>query len=322
MKLPKINEKIVKQIGRFAPLITLVVVFVASIFIGYPHFLQGQNMVNILRQISYTGIIALGTTFVIVAGGIDLSVGAMTAMVGGIVIVVLNLFGEASMLGVGVAMLAGVAAGGLAGAFNGLIVTKGRIAPIIVTLGTMSIFRSLVIYAGSAGEFRSVNSLFPTVGAGSVLGLPVPIIVFVLLAVLLHLLFNNTAFGRFVCAIGANERVALYSAVNINRVKMITYIIGGVTVGITSVLWASRLNSVNSSNMGLFYELDAITAVVIGGTAMSGGFGSIWRTVLGCLTLGIINNMLNMVGVSSYLQGAVKGAVIIGAVLLQYRRPK
>jgi ribose transport system permease protein len=317
-----IDERFIRQVGRFAPLITLLVVFAISAIIGQPYFLQGQNLLNILRQISYTGIIALGTTFVIVAGGIDLSVGAMTALVGGVIITVLNLFGEASMLGVALAMGAGVVAGGLAGAVNGLIITKGRIAPIIVTLGTMSIYRSITIFAADAGEFRSANVLFPAIGAGTIFFIPVPVIVFILLAIFLHLLFNNTAFGRFVCAIGANERVAIYSAININRVKLLTYIIGGVTVGMTAVLWSSRLNSVNSSNMGLFYELDAITAVVIGGTAMSGGTGGIWRTVLGILTLGIIYNMLNMVGVSPYLQGAVKGAVIIGAVLLQYKRQK
>jgi ribose transport system permease protein len=163
--------------------------------------------------------------------------------------------------------------------------------------------------------------VYPEVGAGVLLGVPVPVWVFFTVAILLHLLLNNTRFGRYVCAVGANEQVARYSAVNVAMVKLIPYAITGATVGITALLWSSRLNSINSSDCA-YYELDAIAATVIGGTSMSGGKGTIIGTVMGAIMLGFINNMLVLGGVSSYLQQAAKGLVIIAAVLLQYSNRK
>lgn len=306
------------EYSKAAPLVTLVVLFVLSA-VASPYFLQYRNILNILRQVSYTGIIALGVTFVIISGGIDLSVGSMTAFTGGILILTLNTF-PTGWGGIAAAAAAGLLVGTAAGAVNGLIVTKGRIAPFIATLGTMSIFRSLTLYIGNAGEFRSANRIYPELGAGIFLTIPIPVWVFLGLAALLHVLLTNTAFGRYVCAVGANEKVARYSAIKVNLVKFLSYAITGFTVGISAVLISSRLNSVSSSNTGTFYELDAIAAVVIGGTSMSGGSGTVWGTVIGAVILGIINNMLNMLGVSPYLQGTVKGLVIIAAVLMQYKK--
>jgi ribose transport system permease protein len=219
-----------------------------------------------------------------------------------------------------VAVLAGMLVGAVAGMLNGVIVTKGRIAPFIVTLGTMSIFRSLTLYISNAGEFRSGNALYPQIGSGSWWGIPIPVWTFLALAVLFHILLNNTRYGRYVCAVGSNEQVAVYSAIKVNLIKFVGYAITGFTVGVASILLSSRMNSISSSNAGIFYELDAIAAVVIGGTSMSGGSGTIYGTVIGAIILGIINNMLNMLGVSPYLQGTVKGLVIIFAVLLQYKK--
>jgi len=306
------------EFAKFAPLFALILLFVISSLTS-PYFLNFRNITNILRQSSYTGIIGLGLTFVIIGGGIDLSVGSMVALAGGFAVMVLNAAGTGAQAIVW-AILAGLCAGTLLGMINGIIVTKGRIAPFIATLGTMSIFRSLTLYISNAGEFRSANDLYPELGSGYILGLPIPVWIFFLMAVAFHIILNNTRFGRYVCAVGANERVAEYSAIKIDLVKFLTYALTGFSVAVSAILLSSRLNSLSSSNAGVFYELDAIAAVVIGGTSLSGGAGSVFGTVIGAVILGMINNMLNMVGVSPYLQGTVKGLVIICAVLAQYKR--
>jgi ribose transport system permease protein len=303
---------------KYAPLFALILLFGISA-VASPYFLQVRNLLNILRQVSYTGVIGLGMTFVIISGGIDLSVGSAAAFTGGLAVLMLNRFGG-GVPAIILAILVGLVVGTLTGMFNGLIVTKGKIAPFIVTLGTMSIFRSLTLYMANAGEFRSASAIYPEIGSGSFAGIPIPVWIFFVLAVTCHILLNNTRFGRYVCAVGSNERVAIYSAIKVNLIKFVTYLITGFTVGVTSITLSSRLNSISSTNAGIFYELDAIAAVVIGGTSMSGGSGTIQGTVIGAIILGIINNMLNMLGVSPYLQGTVKGLVIILAVLLQYKQ--
>jgi ribose transport system permease protein len=300
---------------KYGPFMALLVLFVISA-ISSPYFLHVQNLLNILRQVSYTGIIGLGMTFVIIAGGMDLSVGSMTALIGGLAIIVLNYFGggyDAIILAILFAIMTGLAAG----AINGVIVTKGKVTPFIVTLGTMAIFRSLTLYISNAGEFRSNSSIYPDIGMGSLLGLPIPVWIFLGLALLFNIVLNRTRYGRYVCAVGSNEKVAIYAAIKVDRVRFISYLIVGVTVAITAILLSARLNSISSSNGGINYEMDAISAVIIGGTALNGGNGSISGTVAGAIILGIVNNMLNMLGVSPYLQGTVKGLVIIGAVLIQ-----
>jgi len=306
--------------SKYAPLIALAVLFIIS-SVSSPYFLQTRNILNILRQISYTGFIALGMTFVIIAGGIDLSVGSMVALVGGIGILTLNAAGG-GVWAIILTILVTLAVGAGFGALNGVVITKGKIAPFIATLGTMSIYRSLTLYISSAGEYRSQSMMYPNVGSGSFLGIPIPVWIFFLMAFLYHILLNNTRFGRYVCAVGSNDKVAKYSAIKVQWIKFLTYSITGFSVGVSAIMLSSRLNSVSSSNTGLGYELDAIAAVIIGGTAMSGGSGSIIGTVIGAIILGIINNMLNMLGVSPYLQGTVKGIVIISAVLMQYKKER
>lgn len=293
--------------------------FILATIIGWPHFLQPRNLITLLRQVSYTGIIALGMTLIIISGGFDLSVGSMTAFAGGIAIFAMNLFGEASILGVIAAVLTAVLFGTMLGALNGMLVTNLKIAPFIATLGTMSIYRSLVIYFANAGNIESINKIYGRIGSGVVLGIPVPVWLFFMIAAFLHVFLNHTRTGRYLCAVGANEQVARYSAINVNFIKFIPYMITGFTVGVTAMLWSSRLNCLNPSDCA-GYELDAIAAVVIGGTPMTGGKGSIIGTVIGAIMLGIINNMLVLAGVSSYLQQAAKGVVIIVAVLLQYKK--
>lgn len=303
--------------STYAPLIALVILFILSA-VASEHFLKFRNITNILRQVSYTGTIALGMTFVIVAAGIDLSVGSMVAFIGVLAIYLMNYLGGGATA-VAAAVLVALTAGAVCGAFNGLIVTKGKITSFIATLGTMSIFRSLTLYISEAGEVISQNEIYPEIGGGYFMNIPYPVLIFLGLAVFFHFLLNNTAFGRHVCAVGANQQVAVYSAIKVRWVTFMTFVITGFTVGVTAVLLSSRLNSVSPGDAGIFYELDAIAAVVIGGTPLSGGKGTIWGTVIGAVILGIINNMLNMLGVSPYLQGTVKGFVILIAVLAQYK---
>ncbi len=301
-----------------APLVALLVLAAWSAMVS-PEFRQLRNTSNILRQVSYTGIIALGMTFVIVSGGIDLSVGSMLALVGSGALGVLEWIGDRPSA-IALAIAAGVGGGIVAGAFNGALIAGFRLAPFVVTLGTMSAFRSLTLYFLEAGEMTSTHTHFPWLGSGRLLGLPVPVWVWAVLALSAHVVLEHTRFGRHVCAVGYNEEVARYSAIRVAAVRCTAYVIAGFTVGVSAVLLAARMNGLSSSTAGLFYELDAIAAVAIGGASMSGGRGTIAGTLVGTLVLGIINNMLNMLGVSPYLQGAVKGVVIILAALGQYRR--
>jgi ribose transport system permease protein len=246
----------------------------------------------------------------------------MTAFAGGITIFFINRFPGDSVFAAVSAVLFAAMFGSFCGFINGFMVTKGRIAPFIATLGTMAIFRSLIQYLSGAGNIVSVNAVYPQIGSGVLLGIPVPVWAFLVMAGAMHLLLNNTRLGRYICAVGANEQVARYSAINVSFVKMVPYVITGLTAGLAALLWSSRINCIQPTSDGVNYELDAIAAAVIGGTSMSGGKGSIPGTIMGAIMLGMINNMLVLGGVSSFLQQAARGLVIIAAVLLQYNNNK
>ena len=310
------------QYEKYAVFIALAVLFVISALLS-PYFTRIQNLLNILRQVSYVGIIALGMTFVITSGGIDLSVGSLMAFIGAVGILTLNyLMGvfNNEYLAISGAILAALIMGILSGALNGFLITRGRIAPFIVTLGSMAIFRSLSLYMASAGEIRSVSGHYGEFGMNSIWFLPVPVLVMLIIAAILSIILNSTRYGRHLCAVGSNPLVALFSAINVNRIKFLSYMLCGFTVSVSAVLLTSRFNAVSTSNTGMGFELDAITAVIIGGTPFTGGRGAIWGTIVGVIILGIINNMLNMLGISPYLQGTVKGLVIIGAVYMQRQK--
>ena len=300
----------------------MLILIIISSFLS-PYFLRIQNLLNILRQVSYTGIIALGMTFVIIGGGIDLSVGSMSAFIGSVVILFMNYlgsFGINDYLVIVIAILSGIIIGTVVGAFNGILITKGKIAPFIVTLGSMAIFRSLALFIGNAGEIRSLSNIYGGLGMKTIMFIPLPVWILLVLATILSFLLNNTRYGRYICAVGSNRNVAIFSAINVNYVSAFSYILTGIMVAVSAVLLASRFNAVSTSNMGMGTELDAIAAVIVGGTMLTGGRGTVWGTVFGAITLGVINNMLNMVGVSPYLQGTVKGLVIIGAVYIQRQK--
>lgn len=299
----------------FGPYMALIVLLIVCA-VSSEHFRDVDYLLKITRQIAYSGIIALGMTYVIAGGGIDLSVGSLLAFSGVLSITAANYFGNETtgfLAGMGTAVIVGL----LGGALNGLLVTLGRIPPFIATLGTLSIFRSLALYMTNAGTIGTRNSLYGDFGGSMVCGVPTPTIFLVLLTLLLSIVMTRTRFGRHVWAVGANERVARFAGIGTNGVKFLTYLIIGLMAGISAFLLAGRLSNISSSNAGLSYELDAIAAVIIGGTSLAGGRGYLWGTLAGILILGIVSSVLDIWGISANLQGAVKGLVIIIAVLIQ-----
>lgn len=307
------------------PLLALALLVLLGISLN-DNFLSYSNLTNVLARSSFIGIIAIGATFVITAGGLDLSVGSMAAVIAGVMIMVMNWLIPSMGIGWGVVlagMATGILLGGVAGTFNGLMITRGRIEAFIVTLGTMGIFRSLVTFLANGGTLSlnfQVADVYRPVYYDGLLGVPWPIIVFALVAIGGEITMRYTAFGRYCAAIGSNEQVARYSSINVDNVRLLTYILQGVLVGVAVLLYVPRLGSA-SSTTGVLWELEAIAGVIIGGTTLKGGYGRIWGTVVGVVILGLIGNILNLQSlISPYLNGAFQGVIIILAVLLQRGR--
>jgi ribose transport system permease protein len=314
------RRKFAIDMRALSPFIALAVLVIAGALIN-PDFLTASNLLNVVTRSAFIAIIAVGATFVIAAGGLDLSVGSMSALAAGLMILTLNKLGAADMgtlaLGMGAALALGVACG-LA---NGLIITFGHIEPFIVTLGTMGIFRSLVIWLAAGGTITLRNlelrEFYRPVYFGSVAGVPVPILAFLAVAAIGALILYKTPFGRHVVAVGSNEDVARYSGVPVWRVRTLTYVIQGLCVSIAVLVYVPRLGSATPTT-GLLWELQAITAVVVGGTALRGGVGRIWGTVAGAIILELVANIMVLSNfVSEFLVGAVQGAIIIIAMLVQ-----
>lgn len=281
-------------------------------------FLNIGNLMNILRNNSIIGILSLGMTLVIINGSIDLSVGSQLALTALIALSIINST-QSIILGIILSLISAV----VFGFITGWLVAKFNVPAFIVTLGTMTIYRSLSQYFFDGGGLlvsgKSAKA-FISISNMNLFGvIPLPIIFWLILAFIISFFMSNTPTGRYIYAVGSNEKATRLSGININRVKVYTFIISGIFVSISGIVEASRLGSINSASSGISYEMDAITSVVIGGTSMSGGRGKIIGTVFGTLTLGVINNMMNLFGVPPFLVGAVKGVIIIFAVLFQKR---
>ena len=316
---PRLAGRGLKLYGPFVALALLVVIG----WLVNPVFLTQNNLVNVLTRTAFTGVIAVGATFVITAGGIDLSVGSLAAFIAGVMILALNALqtgGVDPLAAVLLGVVLALALGSAAGLVNGLLVTKGRIEPFIVTLGTMGIFRSLVTYLADGGTISlntTTRAFYRPVYYGGLFGISYPIMVFALVAAIGAVVLYRTRFGRYVTATGANEEVARYSAIRVDRVKLAAFMLQGVCVAVAVVLYVPRLGSA-SATTGLLWELEAIAAVIIGGTILKGGAGRIWGTVAGSIMLALIDNILNLTGaISVYLNAAIQGCIIIVAVLLQ-----
>jgi len=314
-----------ERLHGVGPVIGLVLLCIAGAALN-GDFATLDNVLNVLTRTAFIGIIAVGMCFVIISGGIDLSVGSMAALIAGAVIMFINAMGPATgspvlavLLGAGLAVVLG-AVFGLA---HGLLITKGRIEPFIVTLGTLGIFRAYLTYFANGGAITLDNDLsdiYAPVYYASLAGVPIPVWVFLAVALIGALILNRTAYGRYVQAIGSNEQVARYAAVDVDRVKILTYVLLGVCVGIATLLYVPRLGSA-SPTTGLLWELEAIAAVIVGGTALKGGAGSIAGTVIGAILLSVISNILNLTSIISvYLNAAVQGFVIIVVAFLQRGR--
>jgi ribose transport system permease protein len=299
----------------FYPLVGLIVVCLVMVFAS-DSFLSYGNLTNILRQVSINALIAVGMTFVILTGGIDLSVGAVMALSGTIAAGLMS----SGLNGV-VALLACILIGLAFGLANGAFVAFGRMPPIIVTLATMGIARGLALIYTGGYPISGLPSWIRFFGNGSVLGVQMPIVIMVVVYALAWVLLERTPFGRYVYAIGGNETATRLSGIRVSRCKLMIYGLSGLTTAIAAVVLTSRLMS-GQPNAGEGFELDAIAAVVLGGTSIAGGRGSLIGTLLGALLLGVLNNGLNMVGVNPYVQTVVKGIIILLAIYIGRDRRK
>ncbi|WP_129408248.1 ABC transporter permease [Marinitoga lauensis] len=303
------KNKILKKMKEYPAVVGFIGI---SIFFAIlsDRFFTLSNIINVFRQVSIQAIMAFGMTMVIISGGIDLSVGSTFALSAVIMASVLK--GGSVFLGILVALVVGA----LMGFANGFIIAKGRIQPFIVTLATMAIGRSLTLVYTQGMPITGLPSSFRVIGRGNLLGIPYPIIIMLGTFILIWFILSNTKLGLYTYAIGGNETAAKLSGVKVIKYKIIIYIISGVLSALSAMLLTARLNSAQPT-FGSGYELDAIAAVVLGGASLSGGRGSVIGTIFGALIMGVINNGLNLLNVSPFYQQAVKGAVILIAVLLE-----
>ena len=273
-----------------------------------PAFLRVANVLNVLRQSSIIGIMAVGVTFVILTGGIDLSVGSMMAVAGVFAAGTIDAGG-----GIAPAVLVAIAVGVAAGSVNGLLVTGAGITPFVVTLGMMSIARGVTLIYSDGYPISGFSEAFRFIGGGRVLGFPFPVIVWLVVVVIGWVVLTQTRLGRYIYAIGGNEETVKLSGINSNFYKTMAYVISGATAGISALILTSRLNSAGPT-AGVTYELTVIAAVVIGGTSLNGGRGGVWGSLVGALLLAVINNGMNLLGISPYFQELARGLIIIAAV--------
>ncbi len=279
-------------------------------------FLSVANLTNVARQVSINGILAVGVTFVLLTAGVDLSLGSVVALSG----VACATFAHPGDHPVFVPIAVGLLTGAACGLVNGVLVTRGGVAPFIVTLGMMTIARGLaLIVSGGRPVANMSNEL--TALAGDFLGIPIPVLCFAGVALAAWFFLRNFRLGRHIYAVGGNENAARAAGVPVERVKLFAYGLCGLLTGLAGVVLAARITT-GQPNAGQAYELDAIAAVVIGGTSLAGGVGTITGTLLGVVLIGVINNGLDLLGVSSYYQAVIKGVIIVGAVWLDRRQAR
>lgn len=304
-----------------APFAALALLLIIGALVN-PNFISIANLANVATRSAFIAIIAVGATFVISAGDLDLSVGSMVAFVASLMILFMNsgaIADPSLMLAAAVALT--VIVGSLCGLANGLITTVGRIEPFIATLGTMGIYRGLTTWLSQGGAITlksaEQQTLYRPVYFGSILGVPVPILVILAVTLVAAFILYRTRYGRHVTAVGSNRDVARYSGIGVDRVRMIAFVIQGLCVAIAVLLYVPRLGS-TSATTGILWELQAITAVVVGGTALKGGAGRVWGTICGAFILELVGNIMLLSNfISEYLIGAIQGTIIIVAMLVQ-----
>jgi inositol transport system permease protein len=300
-------------------------VFIAMLIVASilsPAFLSPTNLINVVRQMSVVGLIALGVTGVIVSAGIDLSSGSVVGLSAVVAASLAQLpdYPAAHYKGLNlpvfVAVLAACAVGALVGLLNGGLVAKTKIPPFIATLGTLTTIRGLAYLYTSGRPVSDLTDDYNFIGQGDFLGIPVPILILVIMAIVTHVLYSQTKFGKYIYAIGGNEQAARVSGINVSKYKMLMYVYAGLLSGLAGLVVSARIGS-GQSGQGVGYELDAIAAAVIGGASLSaGGIGTVAGTIVGALIIGVLNNILDLTNVSAYWQQIVKGCIIVGAVII------
>ena len=308
------NQGLVERFFIFWDKIGILLVFiVVCVIFGIlnPVFFNPLNIINVIRQVSIIGVMAVGMTLVILLGLIDLSVGSIVAFAGIIAAGFQVKWGGSLFLSLVIPLLVGAGIG----YFNGYVSTKGGIHPFIVTLGSMSIFRGATLLIAQGKPISGMSPAFRFIGAGMIGPIPFPVILFLGCVIIFGIMLKRTVFGRYIYAIGGNQEAALLSGIMVDRVKILTYTILGTLSGLSALILTSRLNS-GELVAGQGYELDVIASVVIGGTSMMGGEGGVYGTLIGALLIGVISNGLNLLGVQPYWQMMVKGSIIILAVLM------
>lgn len=298
--------RLFRRLGPFAGFLALAL----ALSLLSDRFLTVSNLLNVARQISINAIIAAGMTAVILTGGIDLSVGSILALAGALTAGTI-----AAGRPVPVGVMTGLGVGVVAGLVNGLLVTRGRIPAFIATLGTMTALRGLTLTYTGGRPITGLTDSFRAIGGGYLLGIPVPVAIMALVFATASVFLSHTRPGRYVYAIGSNREAVRVAGVPTAPYETLVYVLSGLAAGLAGVILTSRLNSAQPT-AGLGYELDAIAAVVLGGTSLAGGSGGVMGTLVGALIIGVLDNGLNLLGVSSFYQQVVKGLVILLAVLL------
>ncbi|MCI8993762.1 MAG: ABC transporter permease [Eubacterium sp.] len=285
--------------------------------IATPTFLTSANIMNILRQISVNGLLAIGMSMVALTGGIDLSVGSIVAYAGILTAGMLNY----TSLPIGVIVIIAVCIGVIMGVINGYFVAYWNAPPFVVTLAMMTVGRGLTYIFCDGKPISKLPDAFLKIGKGSVIGLPIPFIILMVVFVVFTIMLTKMKHGRYIYAVGGNQQASMVSGINVKRVILSVYLFSGLCCGIAAVVLTARV-SAGLPKAGDGYELDAIAATVIGGTSLAGGTGRLWGTMLGVLLLGMVNTGLDLLNVTSYYQQVVKGLIILGAILIDSRRNK
>lgn len=300
-------------IRNLGPLLGLLILCVVLTGMS-DRFLTMDNLLNVTRQVSINAVISVGMTLVILTGGIDLSVGSILAFAGSITAGLLS--GGQSLVP---AIIVGVVAGAFIGMINGALITRAGIPPFIATLGTMTAARGFTLVYTDGRPITGMEEAFRFLGGGYIAGIPVPVIIMAVIFLLAHIMLTRTKFGRYVYAIGGNEEAARLSGIGTKKILLSVYTLAGLLAGFSGVIMASRLNSAQPT-AGAGFELDAIAAVVLGGTSLSGGVGTVGGTLIGAMIIGVLDNGLNLLNVSSFYQQVAKGVVILLAVYVDKKR--
>ncbi|UTV29823.1 ABC transporter permease [Photobacterium atrarenae] len=320
-----------QRYGRWMSKYAIYMVFIAMCIVMSilsPVFLTVANLLNVLTQMASIGLLALGVTIIIITRGIDLSSGSVLAVAAVVSASMaqsldwgMRMYPNLPELPVIVPILAALAVGALCGYINGALIAYTGIPPFIATLGMMIIARGAALLYSDGRPVSSLIESYQWIGQGSVLGLPVPVLIFIVMAVVSYILLNYTRFGKYAYAIGGNETAAYVSGINVKKYKILVYTYAGVLAGIAALILAARINS-GQPGLGVMYELDAIAAATVGGVSHAGGIGTIQGTIIGTMIMGVLQNGLDLLNVSAYWQQMVKGLVIVIAVIFDMKRHK